>query len=795
MENEISQARLKTAAAFAQEQFILPEETVSVLKPGTARRNAFDAAEREIKHGLTEPSSGWRRKYSLMLGLERFLTDEPKLKSGTTLNEHQVDALSGTLAQILLGSQTNAALDELEDSEEEGDYEQEEVVDIDEDPNAARRFWFEHATGAGKSVAAVGFVDACKTGGILILTHRRNLVDQFIGELKDHGYADRLCPPLPKDAEAMGPVTVETYQWFVRNFENISASYSVIICDEAHTALGAKTSACIRSFSGPIFIGMTATGKLIARDVADLFPTQTSRFDLAEAAKKGIISPLRVLRIPPGEGVKTIAKVPLRKGEIDMEFDQQMLAELLDQGPFNMAIAALYKDTFKELPGVVYAAGVKHAENLAVAFNALEVPTRAVSGQTPKRELAETLAAYERGEIQVLVNAQLLAEGWNSPRATVCFHLAPTASRRVYQQRVGRVTRRSPGKDAGIVVDFVHPACLNDDPVVTLHSLLDREFYRGGAVAVGPVPKKTRNAVRIDKRVVPLSADDKTRFNTMKNNLWRIDIKALDYQDQIEWARIAGSEIGLERYLQIKNWGLPKEVRRELAASVLARTSLSSKLRSFVLSETFAIGTKEQVSKALSLIPTLDHYDRQYAALACLKAISKSELDNDTKLEIVWEIAEMTRKNHERYAIARWSDSKRLLGLLINSNDGSHGKHLDKLIKGSKDKDDRLRASLLAGALVYQTSALDKLTKARMDYGDANVLAEELAKNFKKKKKAKVDPKIAKDKESLKQIQAVLKELDIDTQDVQDYEKELEQAILEVQKVVNKGFRRVIIDD
>ena len=53
-----------------------------------------------------------------------------------------------------------------------------------EDPNAAKRFWFEHATGAGKTVAALGFVEASRTGGVLILTHRRNLVDQFHGELK-----------------------------------------------------------------------------------------------------------------------------------------------------------------------------------------------------------------------------------------------------------------------------------------------------------------------------------------------------------------------------------------------------------------------------------------------------------------------------------------------------------------------------------------------------------------------------------------------------------------------------------
>ena len=160
-------------------------------------------------------------------------------------------------------------------------------------------------------------------------------------------------------------MTVETYQWFVRNAGNISDAYSIVICDEAHTALGEKTSAAIRAWTGPVFVGMTATGALIARHVTDLFPTQTSRFDLAQAARRGVISPLRCVRIPPGPGVRTIAKVPLRRGEVDTEFDQEMLAELLDQLPFNLAIADLYKTRFNGVPGVVYAAGVRHAYNVA----------------------------------------------------------------------------------------------------------------------------------------------------------------------------------------------------------------------------------------------------------------------------------------------------------------------------------------------------------------------------------------------------------------------------------------------
>ena len=447
-----------------------------------------------------------------------------------------------------------------------------------EDPGAARRFWFEHATGAGKTVAALGFVEASRTGGILILTHRRNLVDQFLGELRDRGYKKRISAPLLKNGggepPAGGPVTVETYQWFVRNAGKVSDAYTIVICDEAHTALGEKTSASIRQWIGPVFVGMTATGALIARHVTDLFPTQTSRFDLAQAARRGVIAPLRSVRIPPGVGVRSIANVPLRRGEVDQDFDQEELAALLDQTPFNLAVADLYKTRFKDLPGVVYSAGVKHAHNVAKAFLDAGIKAKAVSGETPKRELTRILAAYERGEIDVLVNAQLLAEGWNSPRATVCMHLAPTASKRIYQQRVGRVTRRTPGKESGIVVDFVHPATPNDDPVVTLHSLLDRDVYRGGAIVVGPVRRGRGRRLRVERRVVPVTADGERRAQVFERELWRIAVEHLSWGEQQAWAMLAGARVASNNWRRAKamlHFDSTGELRRLFLITCLRR--------------------------------------------------------------------------------------------------------------------------------------------------------------------------------------------------------------------------------
>jgi len=777
-------AAIARAEVFTRERFVYDGESLEdALASGSARRVALDAALGEIEEESKQPSIEWRRQFSLLLGLERLLSeDEPHLIDGTVLSAHQVDALSGTLTALLAEAQRNghgssaiaagngngngaapslasAALPGEED-EEEGDEEGEsdeepqdwvDEADLDEDvrfgeqaddPNADRRFWFEHATGAGKTVAALGFVEASRTGGVLILTHRRNLVDQFHGELRDRGYRDRIAGPLLDGQDTPGgPVTVETYQWFVRNAGRISDAYTIVICDEAHTALGEKTSASIRSWSGPVFIGMTATGALIARHVTDLFPTQTSRFDLAQAARRGVIAPLRCIRIPPGPGVRTIAKVPLRRGEVDTEFDQEMLAELLDQTPFNLAIADLYKTRFNNVPGVVYSAGVQHAYNVAQAFRDLGMKAQAVSGETPKRQLARILADYESGKIDVLVNAQLLAEGWNSPRATVCMHLAPTASKRIYQQRVGRVTRRHPGKEAGIVVDFVHPATKHDDPVVTLHSLLDRDVYRGGAIVVGPVRRGRGRRVRVERRVLPVTPDPERRAEVFERELWRIAVEHLDYGEQHVWAALAGARVatnGWRRAKAMLHFDRGGELKRRFLLTALQRNR-TTQLRLRALQEIAASRDAEAFDTAIDIMAGWPRDERREGVKIMLQALAERRIGRrDQANAWIWRMAEYTREVHEEYATQRWPETKRLLGLLVNSSGPAHARNARRLVHAARKEDRRLSAALLAAALAHTPEAEEALRGARTRMArKPAALARELLRNFPKGRRGK----------------------------------------------------------
>src|ERR687888_163067 len=562
LEGGLAAAALR-AEAWAGEAFLHNgEDPEQVLAPGTARRRALDDALAELEAGAREPSPGWKVRYGLMLGLERILSDHPpRLASGTELRRHQIDALAGMLTELIAAAQASeaplngngAALEELEpdDEDEEPDElaaeeEADEAAHTGPDPGAVRRYRFRHPTASGKTIAAGGFVDAARSLGVLILTHRRLLVSQFQRDLRQEGYGDRFSDSVVRGQRppVRNPLTIQTYAWFARHVGDLSRdAYQLVICDEAHTALGEKTSAAIRSFPEPIYIGMTATEHLIAKQVSDVFPASVDDLPLGDAARRGLIAPLRCLRVPPAAA---ISSVPIVGGD----FDERALADALDHQALNQAAASLYRDRFDSTPGIVYAAGVQHAYNLTKEFRAAGLKAEAVSGRTPPVKLAEILAGYERGEINVLINAMLLAEGWNSPRATVCMHLAPTASRRVYQQRIGRIMRMHPRKEAGIVVDFVQKGATHTDRVVTLHSLLGADFYREGA-RVTPAPRrriqrKARRRLSPAPWLVPVTPDVRRRLAVIQREWQRIDPRYLDEDEQRYWATIAGRQVRFE---------------------------------------------------------------------------------------------------------------------------------------------------------------------------------------------------------------------------------------------------------
>jgi ribonuclease E len=746
------------AQDWAAEPLLHPgEDPAEALAPGSARRAALDEALAELEAGRATPSTRWKVRYGLMLGLERVLTSKPPATAaGTELRRHQIDALAGMLTELIAANQRmaeeeengNGHAAEAEDDadlEDEDDFGDEDPGEDDlepeargEDAGAVRRYRFRHPTASGKTIAAAGFVESARSLGILILTHRRLLVSQFQRDLTTEGYGDRFTEAIERGKEPLrrDPITIQTYAWFARHVGTLSReAYQLVICDEAHTALGEKTSAAIRSFPEPIYIGMTATEQLIAKQVSDVFPASVDDLPLADAARRGLIAPLRCLRLAPAAAINS---VPIVGGD----FEERALAAALDHQALNQAAASLYRERFGSTPGIVYAAGVDHAYNLAQEFRAAGLKAEAVSGKTPPVRLAETLAAYERGELNVLINAMLLAEGWNSPRATICMHLAPTASKRIYQQRIGRIMRTHPRKEAGIVVDFTPKGATHNERVVSLHSLLDADFYREGA-RVTPAPRRrvqrrARRKLSPANWLVPVTADVARRLAVIQREWQRIDPKFLDEDEQRYWATIAGRQIRFDQRADFAKRFVESRASRvalETFLSICSAENPNRRLRMTALQDRVSmVVERADFDDLVTLVSQAPPWEKDRAAgvRILLRAIGEGKANAPDQIlqRWTWRLAKATRKVQDRRASAEFPEAKRLLGAVANSRGHRHEENVARLAQVAKALPLEVGAALLASADGYTPRATSALDRAREELGETTAIANALADNL-----------------------------------------------------------------
>ncbi len=341
----------------------------------------------------------------------------------------------------------------------------------------ASRTWVDAPTGSGKTITFCALA-AALDGSAVILVPRRNLAEQTATALRT------FFPAVPFTIDGVGSigrkgVAICTYQAALRNQDEADwESVSLLVCDEAHTTLGAQTRKMIDRAGDAVIVGFTATPATTTGHVEQVFGPVAATLDRQSAIDRGILCPLRSLRVERAVDLSDVTRV---RGD----FDQASLGRALDRALWHRACAEVWAEHFMPLglAGVAYTATVAQAHALAEEMTERGVKAAAVSGQTQTRELQRVLADFGAGKIDVLCNADLLTEGWDETRASVVMHLAPTTSERVFVQRLGRVMRPAPEKEA-VSVEFL-PA---GDPmgVQTSHDLFGMGWYKPLGRVAGP---------------------------------------------------------------------------------------------------------------------------------------------------------------------------------------------------------------------------------------------------------------------------------------------------------------------
>jgi hypothetical protein len=177
------------------------------------------------------------------------------------------------------------------------------------------------------------------------------------------------------------------------------------------------------------------------------------------------------------------------------------------------------------------------------------------------------------------------------------------------------------------------------------------------------------------------------------------------------------------------------ELRRRFLVTAVQRNT-NPALRLKALAEIAAARDPDAFDTSIDIIGTWTREERREGAKIMLQAMVDKRIGRrDQANAWIWRIAEYTREVHEEYAVQRWPETKRLLGLLVNSSGAAHARNARRLVHAARKQDRRLAAALLAAALAHTPEAEEVLRGARTRMArKPPALARELLRNFPKRR-------------------------------------------------------------
>ena len=381
-----------------------------------------------------------------------------------------------------------------------------------------------HSTGVGKTITAA--TDAKAVGGrTLFLVNALKLASQAQETFAKVWPEATLGEYTGSQKDMTQTVIFATVQSISKDLEKFSPTdFDYLIVDECHHA-AANTYQKIFTYFHPKFIlGLTATQERSdGEDMLELFQNVAHKMDLKTAVERGVLVPIRCIR------VKT--NIDLTDVRINgIKYNSQDLESKLFIPERNQLIVDTYLKYVNGKKTVIFCASVDHAAEIAMLLRDNGVKAEAVSGRDRVEVREKILKDYETG----------------------LFMARPTMSKTIYLQQLGRGTRRCPGKEDLLVVDFVDNANMFNMPY-SLHRVLDIAKYQPMAYVLAPENKRKLDQDMLFQGEkpeawldVPIDVSDYEIIDLFN---WQNSVK--DMISQIEFVRMVDVQSEtVERYIK-----------------------------------------------------------------------------------------------------------------------------------------------------------------------------------------------------------------------------------------------------
>ena len=309
-------------------------------------------------------------------------------------------------------------------------------------------------TGTGKTYLLTAVIDSFVNGNpmekVWIVAHRRELVSQIDETVrKFHSYFASSTSSLLSSVKAM------SIQWLMRHYDEIEEEPGMIVIDEAHHALAKTYKEMWERFPNAKFLGLTATPcRLNGKGFTDLFDVLVQSWSVPEFISKGGLATYDFVSIK-SDGVTQRLIDSLQKRGADGDYQNKEMDMLLNKKPSIERLYRSLEEFGKDRKGIVYAINISHAQKITKLYQEHGVKAIAIDSKTPAVERQQDIAAFKKGDIQVLVNVDIFSEGFDCPDVEFVQLARPTLSLAKYLQMVGRGLRVAKGKKNCVIIDNV----------------------------------------------------------------------------------------------------------------------------------------------------------------------------------------------------------------------------------------------------------------------------------------------------------------------------------------------------
>ena len=308
------------------------------------------------------------------------------------------------------------------------------------------------ATGTGKTIVFSTIAKVCVKYSMrtLILAHTEELIDQAIDK------AFNLIGVIPDKEKAQHRAEL-TSQIVVGSVQSMQKQrlerwprghFNLIIIDEAHHAVAQSYMNILNYFTNYALVGVTATpDRADQHELGTVFNSISYEYPLNRAIKDGHLVPIIGKRVTDLD----IDLKDLRVSGKDYT-DKQLGIVMLK---YIIPISNSIKKEIGDKKTLVFMPNVKSSAVLAEHLQRSGINADYLSGERGK-ERRDILYRFKTGQIQVLVSCNILTEGFDEPSVEAIVILRPTTSRSLYSQMVGRGTRKHPGKENLLLVEFTY---------------------------------------------------------------------------------------------------------------------------------------------------------------------------------------------------------------------------------------------------------------------------------------------------------------------------------------------------